>query len=137
MCLILDANMFGAFLNSENDDMKPVRRWMEKSGKIAYSPAGKLKQELDDYPKARTLFRAYDQRGKLKSFSADDVKEKEASLGGLRSNDPHVIALAKVSKVRLLVSSDQRLHEDFKEIVGGSVYQKKNHQHLLTDDLCP
>ncbi len=37
MCLILDTNSL--FLDPNNEDMKPVRKWVDdKSGKIAYSP---------------------------------------------------------------------------------------------------
>lgn len=137
MCMILDANMFSVFLDPDNIDMEPVRRWLGKSGKIAYSPTEKLKQELDDYPKARSLFRKYGQRGKLKTFSEEVVEKKEASLPSLRSDDSHIIALAQVSNVKLLVSGDFALHEDFKTIIKGRVYQNKSHQHLLKPDLCP
>lgn len=137
MCVILDANMFSVFLDPDNNDMEPVRRWLEKSGKIAYSPTEKLKQELDDYPKARLQLRQYGQRGKLKIFSKELVEKKEESLPSLRSDDSHIIALAQVSKVKLLVSGDIALHEDFKTIIKGSVYQNRSHQHLLKPDLCP
>ena len=129
--------MFSSFLDAKNNDMEPVRRWINKSGKIAYSPVGKLKQELENYPKAKTLFKEYNRRGKLRTFDSKEVQTKESSLTDMRSNDSHIIALAQVSKVKLLVSGDHALHEDFKVIVKGSVYQYEDHKHLLKPDLCP
>jgi hypothetical protein len=54
----------------------------------------------------------------------------------LRSNDPHVIALARASGARTLCSRDRELHKDFKNpaLVNdprGSVYQSPSHRHLL------
>ena len=52
------------------------------------------------------------------------------------SNDPHVIALARISGARLLCSRDQKLHSDFgnKHLVDnprGSVYQDIPHAPLI------
>ena len=44
MCVILDTNMYGRFLNQKDADMEPVRDWVEKHGKIAYSPTSKMKK---------------------------------------------------------------------------------------------
>ena len=39
MCLILDTNKYGDFLEPKNQDMEPIRNWMKtRNGKIAYSP---------------------------------------------------------------------------------------------------
>ena len=47
MCLILDTNKFGDFLDPENRDMEPVRMWMRLGkGKMAYSPTEKMQSEL-------------------------------------------------------------------------------------------
>lgn len=138
MCLILDTNMYGLFLISDNEDMKPVRDWIDnKTGKIAYSPTDKMKDELDRYPKMQNRFDQYRQAGKLKAFPREDVEREKNRLPPLQSDDPDIIALAQVSGVRLLVSGDQNLHADFKQIVGGSIYQTQQHTHLLKRDICP
>lgn len=137
MCLIIDASKFGEYLDPDNDDMKPVRQWMHRTGKIAFSPAVKLEGEVYKSRRFTELLRTYTQRGKVKRFDAIQVSKREQGLEGLRSDDPHVIALALVSNVKLLVSGDKDLHEDFKRIVGGSIYQNKKHKHLLRNDLCP
>lgn len=73
--------------------------------------------------------------------SSQKVESKANRLKGtIKSNDGHIIALAKVSGVNVLVSLDEDLHKDFKNkklIKGGKVYQKANHKCLLRNDLCP
>ena len=138
MCLILDTDNYGLFLAPDNEDMKPVRDWMDnKNGRIAYSPVGKMKNELERYPKMRNRFTQYRRAGKLKDFSREAVEREKKRLPKLRSNDPDIIALAQVSGVSVLVSSDTNLHADFKAIIGGSIYQTRQHKHLLKKDLCP
>ena len=75
MCLILDTNRYGLFLDPNNEDMKPVRKWVDnKNGKIAYSPVGKMKDELEKYPKMRRQFEQYSRAGKLKNFLVEAVE---------------------------------------------------------------
>lgn len=136
MCLILDANMYTPFLKLE-EDMKPVRDWVDnKNGKIVY-PVGKLKDELKKGGTMYKKFEEYRKAGRLKLIDPTFVEEKKAALPKLKSNDPDIIALAQASGVKLLVSEDIDLHADFKKIIGGKVYQKKVHGHLLRKDLCP
>jgi len=135
MCLILDTNKYGDFLNRKNQDMEPVRTWLRKKGKIAYSPTRKFEKELTSDMKSE--LHTYRESGKMKFFEPEDVQNVQDKLSGLESDDPHIIALAKVAEVRLLVSGDQDLHKDFKKIVKGRVYQNKSHKKLLKNDLCP
>ena len=138
MCLILDTNKYGDFLEPENQDMESVRNWVDKkNGKIAYSPVGKMKDELEKYPKMRRQFEQYSRAGKLKNLSFEAVEQRKKNLPSLRSDDPDIIALAQVSGVSLLVSSDKNLHSDFKTIIKGKIYQTKAHRCLLRKDLCP
>ena len=138
MCLILDTNKFSDFLDAKNEDMRPVRDWLNKGdGKIVYSPTLKMQQELERHEKMRKLFDQYRESGKLKIFVANEVDKRIRKLLNLKSDDPDIIALAQVSGVTLLVSNDVNLHADFGKIVGGKIYQNKNHKHLLKKKLCP
>ena len=54
----------------------------------------------------------------------------------LASDDPHILALARVSGARLLCSRDQALHQDFgnRKIINqprGNVYQNATHKALI------
>ena len=138
MCLILDTNRYGLFLDPNNEDMKPVRKWVDdKSGKIAYSPVGKMKIELERSPNVRSRFEQYSRAGKLRTFPVEAVEQQRERLPILRSDDPDIIALAQVSGVKLLVSNDENLHADFKTIIKGKIYQTRAHKRLLRNNLCP
>lgn len=138
MCAILDANMFHKFRNPYNEDMKPVWKWLEnRNGKIVYTNTKKFEDEwyqggMDDI--RDQLIRS----GQLKLVS-QDIKDKENEvIGMIKSDDPHIIALALVAQVKVLVSDDNKLIQDFKEHVSqGKVYKTKGHRHLLTKDTCP
>ncbi len=138
MCLILDTNKYGDFLTPENRDMEPVRKWVRTgNGKIAYSPTEKMQSELNRHNKMREQFDRYRETDKLKLVPSDKVRRVMDGLRDLQSDDPDIIALAQVAGVRLLVSGDTNLHTDFKQIIGGNIYQTKGHQHLLKRDICP
>ena len=140
--------MWGKFNDPKNEDMQPVRDWIDnKGGKIAYSPVGKIGKELERSVKMKNKFDEYglvDEYGligKIKKFSKKEVEQAKKKLEGLASDDPDIIALAQVSNVKLLVSSDKKLHKDFtntKIIKKGKIYQtKEDHEHLLRKVKCP
>jgi hypothetical protein len=79
-----------------------------------------------------------DRRGSLRKVPDNDVDEMTKTVrdeGLCVSDDPHIIALARIARTRLLCSHDKDLHADFTnpKILkpAGSVYQKKSHQHLI------
>ena len=139
MCLILDTNKYGDFLNLDNADMQPVRTWLKGKGRIAYSPTQKFQNEL--IGQIRFQFDLGYRRGGENEVGSikTDVQKEENKLSNLESDDPHIIALAIVAKVKLLVSGDTKLHDDFKNHprIKGSIYQNKKHKKLLTPDRCP
>ena len=138
MCLILDTNKYGDFLDPENRDMEPVRTWMRRGkGKMAYSPTEKMQSELNRHNKMREQMDRFRETDKLKLVPSDEVTKVMNGLRGLQSDDGHIIALATVAGVKLLVSGDANLHIDFKNIVGGHIYQTRRHQHLLKREICP
>ena len=142
MCIVVDANMFSAFKDTTNEDMEPVWNWLrQKNGKIAYSNTKKFEDEWERGG-VTGLIKLLRQSGQLKEIPPQEVEAKESELnrtGTIRSNDPHIIALALMANVKVLVSNDRRLHEDFKnrDLAGGSVYQTKSHSRLLRKDTCP
>lgn len=137
MCIILDANHFGKFDDPQNEDMKPVHRWLNKQyGRIVYSDTRKFRNEWNKG--GIRLLESLRQDGSLKMVARSEVEKVESTLAGkTQSDDEHIIALAIVAAVKVLVSSDRALHQDFKNIVGGSIYQTKSHSRLLKRDTCP
>ena len=142
MCVILDANTFGKFRNANDEDMAPVWKWLDnRNGKIVYSNTEKFEHEWERGGMSHLrdqMMRA----GQLKLVS-EGVEEKADELKGeIASNDEHIIALALIAGVKVMVSypeGDRDLFTDFKnrELVGGKVYTRKQHAHLLKKDTCP
>ena len=116
MCIIVDANRIGGLLGDPPDgDSAPVRGWIESGrGRIVYSTGGQFANEIGD--KAKVKFLEYVRAGNAKLVPHRDFAEIEKRLRSdrrLRSNDPHIIALARASGARLLFSGDRNLIQDF------------------------
>ncbi len=137
MCLILDANKYGEFLDPNNQDMKPVRNWIEKNGKIVHAPTEKLEQELNNHQGMKNQIHVYRKAGRVKIITKEEVNKAAIQLTNLVSNDTHIIALAIASNTKLLVSGDKNLHTDFQKEAKGKIYQNKKHKRLLRRDTCP
>ena len=121
MCVrtIVDASAFRHLSeSSRNSAGHQLRRWVERgNGVIVYSPRyTKYARELNRYTAARELLRDYNQRGLAMDV---DASLAEAALDRIpghplrRSNDPHVLALAIVSRATVLFACDGDLREDF------------------------
>ena len=118
MCAIVDANVASEVFGSK---LPPAGEkffdWLNKgSGRLVVG--GKLLEELE---KSSADFRRWGQEaqlaGKMRIASKSEVDartEQIQSEGAIRSDDPHVIALAQVSGARLLYSNDGNLQQDFK-----------------------
>ena len=144
MCMIIDANRLKVFLRQpDNDDMVPIHKWLERNGKIVYSTGDKLSTEIPKFDRQRLQEYV---RNTNAIFIPDNVVAEEAqnlreSELPIKSDDQHVLALARLSKVRLLFSYDQDLQVDFKntKIVPspkGRIYKGKQHKQLLTNTVC-
>ncbi len=147
--MILDKNCWGDLLKKTtapypDPDMEPIHNWLKKrNGKLVYS-----KQIMTDGGKSKkmTLFmKEKSDAGQAKRIDSAKVEKaikaiKEISIEKkytLKSNDIHILGLAKASDTKLLCSSDKKLHQDFKHIIKGNIYQNKTHNELLTRDICP
>ncbi len=141
MCMIVDANRLGIFLSDPvHEDSIPVRRWVDaQGGRIVYSTGGKFAQEV--VGKARAKLEAYAQAGKAVLISPKQFEADATDLAPrIRSDDPHVLALARVTGVRLLYTADGDLIDDFKDrsVINpkGRVYSRASNANLLTRSVC-
>ena len=145
MCMIVDANRLGRLLaDPPDEDVAPVRDWIESGkGRIVYSTGGQFAQEIGG--KARRKFQEYARAGRAKLVPHDDFVETERSLRDdqrLRSDDPHILALARASGARLLFTGDGDLIKDFTspQIINrprGKVYSSARNANLLRRSRCP
>lgn len=114
----------------------PVYRWIaDGHGRIVYG--GTLRQELFKIGDLRRLLRLWWGAGRAIDIEDRLVDDEEKRIKRLcKSNDVHVIALARVSTTRLLFTNDKPLMSDFKnsnliENPRGQIYSTKRHTHLL------
>lgn len=139
MCVIVDANVAHLVFRTEpSPDYEPLIHWLfRQDGKLVLG--GRNRQELEKVGMAFFAIRRLAVAGRTAVQPDDEVNEEERSVrkgGRCRSDDPHIIALARVSGARTLCSADQDLHTDFTdpELVDsprGQVYQNATHRHLL------
>ena len=122
----------------------PVVDWLfnKRQGGLVYG--GRLAGELGKVAAGRRILTAALRAGIAILIDEERIETEEINLqssGLLRSNDPHVIALAKVGGARVLFSHDQALHADFTnpQLLNrprGKIYQNSSHQGLLTGSAC-
>ena len=118
--------------------MQPVHKWLEKNGKLVYSDHKLFQKELT--LDQRTTLEEYYQSGKARFVPEKEVEKTIMDLRKnkeIKSNDIHILALAKANKVNVLSTRDIKLEKDFKHILGGSIYKNEKHKHLLKKDTCP
>ncbi len=119
--------------------MQPVHKWLKKkNGKLVYSDHESFQKELTQ--NQRKILERYYQSGNARFVPKKQVERIITDLrknNKLKSNDIHILGLAKAEQVKVLCTKDKNLHYDFKYILGGSIYQNTRHQHLLTQDTCP
>ena len=136
--MIVDANVLGMFLlQPRNEDIAPIYGWLQSGwGSIVYSTGGQFQREIDDRNRERLagLVRA----GRARQVLWDRVQPYETQFENIRSDDPHILALARAEGVRLLYTRDNRLRRDFTDgdILGGSIYRDQRDANLLTQDAC-
>lgn len=119
MCAILDANVASEVF-SRNGPTAGTKflDWVEKGGNHLVV-GGKLTDELSAVSKE---LKQLGLAGRTKIINADEIEIEEKRLQSkCKSNDPHIIALARISGARLLYSNDVDLQEDFKrkELISG------------------
>lgn len=139
MCAIIDASVAGlVFTVPYRAEYVPLWRWIEeKDGKIVYG--GKLVDELDRVPKAKSRLAELKRSGRAMICASQNVNNEEKAIRKqrlCRSNDPHVIALARISGARVLCAEDGALESDFKNTrlvpsPRGKIYKNANHECVL------
>jgi predicted nucleic acid-binding protein len=147
MCLIVDANVVNrVFLIADDPDFKDLYASLfatrKPVAKIIYG--GKLIEEYSrSHHEVIRILLQLDQAGratKVDDSLIDGEHEIIIKMKVCKSNDTHIIALARAGKVRLLCSHDKPLATDFKNKAllnkpRGKVYKSSKHNNLL-DKFC-
>lgn len=120
MCVIIDANVVGEIFGGSLDKQaaKEFFAWL-KCGKGRLVAGGKLLEELKCDRSFMEWADTATKVGSLRLLRLSDVASETERLcrtSSMRSNDPHVLAVAMVSGSRLLYSNDEKLCDDFKNL---------------------
>ena len=116
MCAIIDNDVsHQAFGANPTGPGLFFRDWLSRSNGGIIVAGGRLFRELIQNPNFRSFFEARQQAGRAIRIPDAVVDEAEAELHDMetRSNDKHVLALARVSGARLLFTNDNALKLDF------------------------
>lgn len=114
MPLIVDANRAGDFCTPVCGHAGKIVRFLTtRAAKLVVG--GKLTQELCKNANFRTFLLEMQRVGSLISVEAAKCEAEISELRSYKSNDPHVLALARVSGARLLYTDDRDLMTDFKD----------------------
>ena len=149
MCVIVDNNMRDRFFSVPIDpDLRPLWKWIDdRKGVLIIG--GHLRNELYGSANASRALGEWIRTRRARDFedvspgAVDSETRLIADSAVCKSNDPHVIALARISGARLLCSGDKDLHTDFNnpQLIDnprGRIYQNRKHRHLLIHgDECP
>ena len=144
MCIIVDTNKLGDLLaDPVSEDSRPIHDWLRRGkGSIVYSTDGRFAKEIRG--RARARLAVYEQAGRATKIPGSRFVDDEHDLkthANLRSDDPHVLALARAAGVRLLYTADSDLISDFtdKRVIDrprGKVYSGARNAALLTGSAC-
>jgi predicted nucleic acid-binding protein len=143
MCIIVDANVIAKVLLDADDTVyAPVRkRLFESARAVRLVYGGRLRDEYARLTEVMRRLRVLDQAARTFNVSDDEVDaemKRVAALQECKSDDEYIIALARLSRARVLVSQDQDLHRDFKnkklvDTSRGKLYTNASRAKLLTE----
>ena len=119
MCAIVDVNVaHEVFGDSPSPPAEKFYEWLE-SGGGRLIVGGKLLKELEETsPDFRRWGATAQLAGKMITVNEREVETRTRQIereGAIRSDDPHILALAQVSGARLLYSNDRDLGDDFRD----------------------
>ena len=140
MLLIIDVNCISKVLcDAPSQDFLPILNSLMEGKRRIVIGGKKLENELKKVSSVLVFLKNLDQAGRVLVLLDNrvDLEEKYVENSfNIKSDDPHILALARVSGARLLCSFDKFLHKDFcnKSILDkprGRVYQSVKHEKLL------
>lgn len=124
MCAILDKDVCHEIVGPRTTDVGRYFRGRLNAGVSKLVIGGQVRRELIENSHVKRWLANAIGSGIVRRFADEVVDRVTAELEGqCKSNDRHIIALARVSGARLLYTRDNALKRDFqnKALLGGSV----------------
>ena len=118
MCAIVDASVVGKVFNpNRSGAAEQFYDWINV-GEGRLVVGGEVLEELSSNSNFRKWRQQAIQAGRIKTVNEDDIERSLKKLKDeqppCKSNDAHILALARASGARLLYSDDGALQQDFK-----------------------
>lgn len=116
--IIIDNNFIHKVFEKRKDCSELWRSMFGISNRhITMILGGKLKREMFAQRQKLETFTAWARAGKLITIPCDKVDNEEVIVTALqiRSDDPHVLALARIGCARVLCTDDEALSQDFRD----------------------
>ena len=143
MCIIVDANCAHSFFSNPRDsDVDPIHKWINGSGILVYSIECNFANETSWEAKKKLL--TYARSGRAKMIPAEEYDSDIEILKNdpnVKSDDYHILALARASGARILYTKDSKLIDDFKnkkliDKPRGKIYSSSKNSNLLKRNAC-
>ncbi len=150
MCGIIDVNVLAEALRGDPSEAGPRFVVWASSGGTKLVVSRELLTEIES-PKFRHWFQQGVAANRVRQVADELVDLRTQNLrqeGSCRSDDEHIIALAQVSRARLLYANDLALQQDFgdPELINGprgKVYSTlrgkqftRTHRAILSRNVC-
>lgn len=138
MCAIIDNNVRDELVKENPSAIgSHFRKWLsDRKGKLVVG--GKLLEELRENVAVKLWISSRIQAGVVDHIEDRKVDEMTDFIRDqCRSDDPHIIALARVSGARLLYTADRDLMDDFRnrKLLGGRIQGKIYNANIEKDTL--
>lgn len=127
MCAIIDSNVRNELVSADATEVGRLFRDWLSSGKGKLVVGGKLLKELRGSKKVKLWIANGMRAGHVVGYPAAAIEKITADVARhCKSDDPHVVALARASGARLLYTRDRDLMEDFsnRRLLGGRIAGK-------------
>lgn len=147
MCIIIDINALSSVFNESCQDyleFEPVRNWIfNKKAYIVWGGTtykNELKKCQNYFNLLIELTKATIAREVIQSMVDHEEEIVITLINSPKCDDPHIIALFRVSKCKLLVSKDSRSDQFIRNKTlypspqkPPSIYRTRKHTHLLCE----
>ena len=135
---MIDANRAADFFANPNaPDQKPLTDWIVgRRGRLVFGGTNAI--ELERVAIAKAVLVEWLRSGLAVRVRDSDVDQEQTAVERLplRSDDPHVLALSRLSGARVLYTEDRALMDDFTDrnlvpTPKGKVYRNATHARIL------
>ena len=143
MCCIVDNSVVGELVSRRTPRSKLFLK-LQLARKIRIATCGELKKEYGKHQAAIDFFVRVRRNNLLDDIDDEQIdaeKDLVVKAAQPKSNDLHVLALARVSGARVIATDDRALQEDIgnKKLLDaprGKVFSNENQRHLFSGRYC-